>query len=405
MLKDQHRFATLIVNPRSKQEYKYHMCGLCNALGKEYGLPFRVLTSYDSTLLSILVQAQQHDCSPLVRNPCPINPFKKVSTYAGAGSKYSASVAMCLANLQNRDDINDSRHFNIGGFIRNMICARFNQKALDNIKNILETYIFNSFTGKQNYQEMTGGYAAIPTANMASTIFSASADIAGNSSNKIPLSIIGRNYGEYIYLMDALRDFPKDLKKGQYNPLSLYAKKGKRYLVLSLEGIKWLSWRLKEIQGEIMINLGQLVLYRNRELIRELLIKPIDEVITMLDSKQASEFGFIFQTLEPMDILKAMVFILPILAAPVIANELAHVSAQDVAAFAKHYSTELSQSLGMTINHPDWIRDAIIKYKPNNEICSDLCNSIDCGTPLNSCCDTSIKGCSSSEDWCDKYLV
>ena len=114
MLTKQHQLAAKIIHPQKRRAYKAYMCGLCHALGDSYGLPHRLLTSYEMILLNMLTNAQRSTAPEIVMRRCPLNPSRMVSTNQDAGSEFAAAVAVVLARVSLDDHVQDSAGRNIG---------------------------------------------------------------------------------------------------------------------------------------------------------------------------------------------------------------------------------------------------------------------------------------------------
>ena len=93
MLTKSHYAARQYVCAHDRATYRWHMCGLCHALGDDYGLTTRLLTNHDMILLNLLTEAQYPQETPTVMRRCPLNPRRKVPTNQEAASRFAAATA------------------------------------------------------------------------------------------------------------------------------------------------------------------------------------------------------------------------------------------------------------------------------------------------------------------------
>ena len=98
MLTKQHQLTTYMMEPGQKQVYKTHLCGLCHAPGRHYGLPYRLLANREMVFLSMLISAQCQEPPQLVWQRCPLNPWGKVLLSQHQAGKFTAAVAVELAS-------------------------------------------------------------------------------------------------------------------------------------------------------------------------------------------------------------------------------------------------------------------------------------------------------------------
>ena len=108
MLTRSHYAARHYVCAHDRPTYRRHMCGLCHALGDDYGLTTRLLTNHDMILLNLLTEAQYPQETPTVMRRCPLNPRRKVPAKQETASRFAAATAVTLAAVSVEDDLQDS---------------------------------------------------------------------------------------------------------------------------------------------------------------------------------------------------------------------------------------------------------------------------------------------------------
>jgi hypothetical protein len=111
--------------------------------------------------------------------------------------------------------------------------------------------------------------------------------------------------------MDAFRDYPSDMRHGDYNPLRRFGEQVDSAYTLSLEGLQWLLAQFEEIQAAIREQIIGLHLYRYKEVIAQLLTEPVDKFVYALWKQIRSQQGLAFAQLGMADALKAAAFVLP----------------------------------------------------------------------------------------------
>lgn len=276
MLTQSHYAARRLVRCGDKPAYRKHMCGVCHALGDDYGLPYRLLTNHDTILLNLLTGAQCADESATVMRRCPLNPARFVRTNQDDASRFAAAVSVGLANASVEDDIADTDGHALiarlgravlpsGAALRQLTGMGFDAAALETL------------TAQQSAAEaIPDADPAAPTAAVSAALFTMTARLAGNPMNKPALAIIGAHYGTYIYLADAHRDLAQDIRHGDFNPLRPFAQDG----ALSAAGKVWLAAHIEALRSAIQTALDNLTLYRDT--VRYLLTAPLDDLLATL---------------------------------------------------------------------------------------------------------------------------
>lgn len=315
MLRQQHQFAAKITNSCLRQEYQMHMCGLCCTLGQNYGLPYRLLTSHEMILLNMLTNAQRLEDPIVVNCRCPLNPLKTVRASRGVASEFASSAAIGLAKVSVEDKVQDSKWWNISWRLLNWILGDVYLVALENLANIgFEAEVLTQLTALQtDVQASKAKDPARPTATTTAKLFTRTAYLAGNSRNEDVLAEIGLCYGEYIYLMDALRDYPEDMQRGNYNPLHRFSKYSGNLLILSREGLEWLLERFASLLSVIQSHFVHLQVYRHRDVLGEMFYQPIESTIAGLSTRIDRDERLVFWRWQYTDALKAAAFVMPMI--------------------------------------------------------------------------------------------
>ena len=205
---------------REFDAYKAVYCSLCRQLHKDYGLFARFTLNFDYTFLAMIRMAAIQSPTSVVKGRCPYNPFAKCNNVVCGDDSlsFSAAVAMMMFYYKLQDNRHDE---GIGKRIISFLClplaALWHKKAARRYPKAEQ--IIAEFCHQQQLLEQTDTIsldeAAHPTADALASLFSYEID---NDSTRRILAAIGYNVGKWVYLIDALDDFKKDLEKKRFNP-------------------------------------------------------------------------------------------------------------------------------------------------------------------------------------------
>jgi hypothetical protein len=197
-----------------------HMCGICNFLSARYGFQFRGLTNHDAIFYSILTSAQSDE--EAINPKCPFR-LQKPNIGQHIGIKYASAISLLMAKTKVDDDLHDS----------NTISSRAKAKRINRIfpfaaKELANLDFKTDFVQQQIESQHvledqncnTINELTKPSENVVSEIFTHTARLARKEENVEPLTILGKNIGRLMYLMDAYIDLPTDVEKGRFNALS-----------------------------------------------------------------------------------------------------------------------------------------------------------------------------------------
>ena len=313
MLNKQHCFAQSIISPEKQQIYKTHMCGLCHALGDYYGYFTSLLNRHETILLNLLVTAQTPEDIKIVERQCPLNPLKKVATNQDLASQFSAAVAVELVKVNNGDHIQDSQGKDLSAIALDKVLKAPHENALRTLTALnFDTEVLTELGKSQTLVEQTEGKeASQPSATVSAYLFGMTARLANQPQNEENLLKIGTCYGSYLYLMDAVNDYTRDMANGQYNPLRKFSQQEKGILTLSQDGIQWLLNRFTDIKESIEECTSEINFYRYQDMITELLCQPLDRVQVATAELASCEHGLTFRRYGIADVLQMAMFMSP----------------------------------------------------------------------------------------------
>lgn len=194
-----------------KKCYKNYYCGTCFALQYNYGQRARMLLSYDIALLAILISAHiEPECEQL---PCFGCKNSKVQFKKDNWNKIAATNILLFSSKLD-DDINDENSFKaklakvaFKGVINK---ARIDYPQLAEIIDNGYINIANKEKSGCDVLEMCDEFSMM-MGNIAAIIF----NVNDNGLEYI------RSIAGWLYFIDQLDDYDKDIKKNKYNALAL----------------------------------------------------------------------------------------------------------------------------------------------------------------------------------------
>jgi len=289
---------SLDLTVRQNIHYKAHYCGLCFALSKYYGLPFRACTNFDSALLTLIISAQWPE-PPLFREVfCPIGSHKKyyVIDSDELFMKLGSAFTVVMMDLKTQDSLEDGVRM---ARIPRFICGQAFARARSTLhENLFDT---SSLINIQEYQKELESAAvgsksrvsfdelAAPTGQGLAKVFEYTATLCGLPGNAKPLRQIGNAVGKMIYATDCLEDLKKDISKHRFNALetcSMVIPNPPTITAQAFEGLKYLSNRC---QAEIAYALKQLELLRYRPIIENILLTSLGLYLSKFLTSQSAE--------------------------------------------------------------------------------------------------------------------
>ena len=192
--------------------YKAMYCGLCKSIGCVCGTRGRFVLNYDLTFLSTLLHNITDTDVTIEKQRCILHtivkrPIAKVDEL----SKKIGALNVILAYYKLSDDVLDNKKGRLkrAFFKKAYKKAKKYQPDLDKIVQKRYTELFE--LEKQNIDSID--MSADPFGNMMVDVVNALVgDIASEN-----LKNLSYNLGKWIYLIDAVDDFDKDKKKGNFN--------------------------------------------------------------------------------------------------------------------------------------------------------------------------------------------
>lgn len=192
--------------------YRSMYCGLCKSIGKTCGTKGRFLLNYDLTFLSVLAHNLSGKDVKIEKQRCIIHHvIKRPIAVPDELTDRIAALNVILAHHKLSDDVIDDGKGRIGrAFFKSAYKRAKKQEP------ILDEIVKKRYADLLAYEKTNGSsidIAADPFGNMVKDVMQ---ELLGDKFTEA-VGEISYNLGKWIYLIDALDDFDKDIKKNNYN--------------------------------------------------------------------------------------------------------------------------------------------------------------------------------------------
>lgn len=200
--------------------YKCFYCGMCKSIREKHKSNLlRISVNYDMTFINVLLHGVTAQPMEFKEEACILNPFKKKCVLkTDPISETCVYLNTLLADFKTRDDLHDEPSLG-KRFLRLIFKGKIKRarKELPEAAKLLDI-AYNKQVEVEKKEGATFDQAATPFAECMQGIFQ---------------SILGDKYSEsvgdlafflakYVYLLDAVDDFEKDVKKEEFNPFKRY---------------------------------------------------------------------------------------------------------------------------------------------------------------------------------------
>ncbi len=202
---------------REWETYRGLYCSLCRALSRRYGLPARLILSYDMTFLLAVRFAQSETVPSFRPGRCPFNPAKRCN-YCDNGSEafdYVCAAAVLMFYYKVRDNIADSPFWKKPLFYLLLPVAVLWRKKAKRLFPQMDADI--SAAMQQQAATEQENTDSIDKAAHASADALGRLMQSGAKENANAVYRFGYHVGRWVYLMDAADDLKQDMKTGSYN--------------------------------------------------------------------------------------------------------------------------------------------------------------------------------------------
>lgn len=205
------------LQPEELTRYRSAYCGLCRAIGARHGQAARLTLTYDMTFLTLLLDSLYEPEKRSGTGRCVSHLIRPRAWHQSSFTDYAADLNVALAYYNCLDDWQDDKS------LPKLAAAKALEGAYRQVA--------------QQWPEQCQAIAACltrlsqleqansPHLDQACQCFG---DLMAALFSVRPgywtptLQELGRNLGQFIYLMDAALDREQDAKKGRYNPIAAF---------------------------------------------------------------------------------------------------------------------------------------------------------------------------------------
>ena len=238
------------LSKEQKQRYSGVYCGICRQIRSRCSQTARLGLSYDMAFLALLLMSLYEPEEQWGKRACLFHPLKPRSWVDNEYVRYAADLNVALTYYKCLDDWQDDRS----------TAARW-------IANHLKPHMSGL---EKRYPRQSGSIAScIGQLAALEAAQCQNPDEPANCFGRLMAELLvykedlwaptlremGFYLGRFIYLADAVTDYPKDVKKKKYNPLSAASKDSwEDHLVLAMGSCTKAYERLPLVQDKALLD-------------------------------------------------------------------------------------------------------------------------------------------------------
>ncbi len=198
--------------------YNAYYCGICEALGKRYGLLYRNVLNYDAVFLAMSADCLNGAGRETETFRCALHPFKKKPRCMPSESMdKAADITVFLTYHKLLDNKNDENSFwsGIGAYLMKSSFLKAGDRLGDTsskVESALKRLHGMEKAGSRDIDSVSDCYASIISNLLAKMVKTGDNDVEA-------AKWIGYNIGKWVYILDAVDDIEEDLSSGAYNPV------------------------------------------------------------------------------------------------------------------------------------------------------------------------------------------
>ncbi len=199
--------------------YRAHYCGLCHSIGARHGEMARLALTFDLTYLTIFLSSLYEPEEQTGTARCMPHPVKEHAWARSSVTDYAADMTIALTYHKCLDDWQDDRS------LPAKTCAAWLKKAYTKVKADWPRQCEGIEKALRGLSEVEARRDVNPDAaakcfgELMAELFVMQEDYWAGA-----LRAFGYSLGRYIYMLDAVCDHDKDVRKGSYNPVVLMGK-------------------------------------------------------------------------------------------------------------------------------------------------------------------------------------
>lgn len=274
------RSRSCALGPEERRRRRLHYCGTCKTMGRLYGQRARLLLNFDTVfaaeLLTALSGADALDSWDAAYQAQNCFRLPGSTDAMPAELRYAAAMTVVLAEVKVADQLEDAPGARWRAAHR-LLSPSFRRAAAD-----LEAggfpldALWRSVRAQSGREARLGSLvapaadgaeralddAAQATADATALAFEHGAGVAGVPETREQLAALGRAFGSLVYLLDALDDYERDARSGEFN--AIRAAFGSTTGPLPLATRRAVERRLRALEAEAETALARLPLQPER---------------------------------------------------------------------------------------------------------------------------------------------
>ncbi|ONI39865.1 hypothetical protein AN396_07390 [Candidatus Epulonipiscium fishelsonii] len=207
---------------REYEIFRSYYCGLCQHIKQTFGHTPRLVLNYDLTCMGILLDSLNPHKISAINQGCIANPLKrKKMITSNKALDYTASINVILAYYKILDDVKDDNSVKSKALAAGL--APFISKldlSLKYTKRKIKEHLNNLARLEHNQNFNSLDEIAHPFAMLVGDVVKDYPYALYKDSTILREQLFQFGYvlGKWIYIIDALDDFPKDVKNNNFNP-------------------------------------------------------------------------------------------------------------------------------------------------------------------------------------------
>lgn len=193
--------------------YQSAYCGLCRELRNKYGQAARMCLSYDMTFLALFLSSLYEPEEQQEEMRCVVHPVKKRPILNNTFIEYAADMSILVTYFQCLDDWKDEHKYRRYKYSKEL------EKFLPDIQ---KKYPRQYMKMREKVEELSA--LEKKSCDVSDEIVKCSGELIAELFVYKEdywsgyLRKFGYELGRFIYLMDAVIDYDKDKKSGNFNP-------------------------------------------------------------------------------------------------------------------------------------------------------------------------------------------
>lgn len=212
-------------SPDTHQQYRQHYCGVCKSMGTSYGQTSRVFLNFDTVFLAELLtelsggaQFPEHTVGKCFTLP-------ESAEKMPLSTRYAAAVNVVLTHLKIQDNLWDAaslkwkmmgRLFKHPAYLASVELETLGKVAVPKMEALCQIQQVLESSPTTDFEEL-----AQPTSRMTAMVFEGGAQAICKPQLDSVMGELGNAFGAVVYWLDALEDWQKDQKTGEFNPIRL----------------------------------------------------------------------------------------------------------------------------------------------------------------------------------------